>query len=450
MTTNNKCILETVMDSELFNQAQAILTANDRGKYTVPASDLYPHQWLWDSCFISIGLRHLDVDRAQIELESLIGGQWANGMLPGIIFSSSSAHKAEHNLWQSWLNPHAPNGLITSGLTGPPMLAQAVVAIGQKLSLVDKRSWYKKMYPSLVKYHRWLYTERDLTGEGLISLVHPYESGLDNSPPWIIEMKAHAWPWWLGLVEKLKLDFLVNLVRRDTKYVPLAQRVSNIEAIADWALLRRLRSKAYDSKAVLSTKPKIVLEDLAFNCIFIRANKHLADIAKTIGEVIPSEVIAKMHKSEQALELLWDDLTGQYYSCSLVGNDLVREPTVATLLPLYAGSISAKRAEQLVGLLKKRSQFKASWPVPSVPLTSNYFDDLKYWQGPTWININWLIIEGLNSYGYNEEADKLKDQSLKLIAKNGCSEYFSPLTGEPAGAANFSWTAALAIDLLKY
>jgi hypothetical protein len=32
-----------------------VLRTNDRGVYTAPADGLYPHQWLWDSCFTAIG-----------------------------------------------------------------------------------------------------------------------------------------------------------------------------------------------------------------------------------------------------------------------------------------------------------------------------------------------------------------------------------------------------------
>ncbi|HPR09518.1 MAG TPA: glycoside hydrolase, partial [Candidatus Saccharibacteria bacterium] len=74
---------------DLAAEAKAILGENDRGEYTVPAENLYPHQWLWDSCFIAIGLRHMNTDRAQTELRSLIKGQWSNGMLPNMVFSSS-------------------------------------------------------------------------------------------------------------------------------------------------------------------------------------------------------------------------------------------------------------------------------------------------------------------------------------------------------------------------
>ena len=68
-------------NKQLFEACAAVLAANDRGDYTVPAGDLYPHQWLWDSCFIAIGLAHIDPTRAKKELISLVRGQWANGML---------------------------------------------------------------------------------------------------------------------------------------------------------------------------------------------------------------------------------------------------------------------------------------------------------------------------------------------------------------------------------
>jgi hypothetical protein len=67
-------------DKTLFEDASDVLKQNDKGDFTMPAGELYPHQWLWDSCFTAIGLRHLDVERAQKELLSLLRGQWSNGM----------------------------------------------------------------------------------------------------------------------------------------------------------------------------------------------------------------------------------------------------------------------------------------------------------------------------------------------------------------------------------
>ena len=100
-------------------------------------------------------------------------------------------------------------------------------------------------------------------------------------------------------------------------------------------------------------------------------------------------------------------------------------------------------------MLETQHAFGPAYPVPSVPTNSFWFRPKLYWQGPTWVNMNWLIIDGLKRYGFNEHAKALTESTLEMVEKSGCYEYFDPLNGEPAGAKNFSWTAALTIDLLK-
>ena len=428
--------------------AKKVLKRNDRQTWTVPAGELYPHQWLWDSCFIAIGLRHLDVERAQSELVSLLRGQWDNGMLPSIVFNDGKLYRQDRELWRSRVSPYSPDSISTSGITQPPMLAEAIVKVGEKLKMPERRSWYKLMYPHLLAYHEWIYADRNPHKEGLIILLHPWEAGLDNSPPWISELRKHSMPWWVRLIEKARLDIVVNLFRRDTRHVPPGQRISNVEAMAYWAALRRLRRKAYNSEAILS-RSLFAVEDLTFNCMLIRANNHLTEITKTIGETLPENLLVSMSATATALEQLWDETDGQYYSRSFISHKLIQTSFIGTLLPLYAGCISKERAEVLVGLLKSRKFFGTGWPVPSIPQNSPYFNPFKYWQGPSWVNINWLIIDGLERYGYVTEADMLRSRTIQMVTRNGMNEYFNPLTGEPAGAPNFSWTAALTIDLVK-
>ena len=368
--------------------------------------------------------------------------------MPNITFSEGQEYHRDRELWRSYLSPYSPDKIATSGITQPPMLAEAVVRVGDKMKLPERRTWYKTMFPSLLRYHEWLYADRDPHKEGLIILLHPYEAGLDNSPPWISEMRKHSMPWWVRLIENLHLDGVVELVRRDTRHIPPGQRISNIEAMVQWSALHRLRRKAYNSEALMS-RALFAVEDLAFNCVLARANEHLRKIAETIGRPLPEELSGSMIKTIAALDYLWDETRGIYYSRSFISHKLIEEPTIMTLLPLYAGCISKEKAARLVELLTSRKWFKTNWPVPSVPLNSSYFDPLKYWQGPTWINTNWLIIDGLRRYGFDNEAENLLRKTLELVAKSGMWEYFSPTNAEPAGAPNFSWTAALTIDLLQ-
>ncbi len=434
--------------ADLLEQAKAVLEINKHGDYTIPTEGLYTHQWLWDSCFISIGLRHYDIDRAQKEILSLLRGQWANGMLPNMIFAGGDKHRQDRNIWRSWLNPLAPDDVATSGITQPPIIAEAVIKIGEKLKPAERRTWYQQVFPAILAYHQWLYKERDPHDEGLVLLVHPWETGLDNTPPWMSELKQHQLPFWIRLATKKPLVYLVNRLRRDTRYVPADQRLSTFEALALYSVQHRLRRKAYDIDKILSHS-LFAIEDLGFNSMLVRANHCLRHIAKAIHHELPDELTKKINKTEDALEMLWDGYTGQYYSRNFITHKLIKEPSIATLLPLYSGSVSKERAQQLIELLKDKRLFGAPYPVPSVPLNSSWFKSHSYWQGPVWINTNWLIIEGLKRYGFDEEAAELAQSTTAVVEKNGLYEYFSPIDGTPAGAHNFSWTASLVIDLIE-
>ncbi len=437
----------TPSNEQIVAGCKDILEKNRRGDYTIPAEGLYPHQWLWDSCFIAIGLAEYDLERAKKELLSLLRGQWSNGMLPHMIFAEGDKHKRDRNIWQSWRSPYAPDHLSTSGLTQPPMLAEAVVCIGEKMSPVERRSWYQDIYPALLAYHHWLYSERDPHQEGLILLIHPWESGLDNSPPWIDQLHMHSKPLWVTIIEKTKLDKVALLFRRDTSHVPPGQRLSNIDAILYFTIVQRLKRKNWDIERILS-RSHFSVHDLAFNCIVIRANHHLKSISKTIGRTLPDELRENMLKTEVGLEKLWDGHNKEYFSQTFITRKLIKESTIATLLPLYAGTISKERAEELVHLLRSKQHFASTYPLPTVPQNSKWFKEFGYWQGPSWINTNWLICDGLRRYGYESEARHIEEMSIKMVAKHGPYEYFSPITGKPAGAKNFSWTASLILHMI--
>lgn len=444
-------ILLSIVSNKLKTQLEAakdILEANDHGTFSVPALGLYPHQWLWDSCFIAIGLRHLDLERAKSEVLSLLRGQWSNGMLPNMIFNSAPKFRTDRQLWRSHVSPFAPVDIATSGITQPPMLAEAIYRIGQLMPKTERRSWYQQVYPSLLRYHQWLYKERSPKNNGLVVCVHPYESGMDNSPPWIVELSRSAMPWSIRLLKKAHLKPLLDIFRRDTHKVPPGQRMDTYDAVAYIYAVLKLRRKAYDIDAILK-KPKLVVYDLGFNCILQRANAILEEIASEIGRQLPGSLKKNIALSGEALDELWSAEDSQYYSKSYRNNQLIGEPTIANLLTLYSGQISPERAGTIVGTMLDSSRFWLKHPLPSVPANSAYFDPIRYWQGPVWINMNWLIIDGLKRYGYDKEAEKLKQKSLDLLKSPGFYEYFNPVNGNPEGAEGFSWTAALAIDLLN-
>ena len=86
--------------------------------------------------------------------------------------------------------------------------------------------------------------------------------------------------------------------------------------------------------------------------------------------------------------------------------------------------------------------------VPSCSRDEAGFCPNRYWRGPVWLNLNWLLVQGLRRYGFNTEANQLHQKSLELTQRFGFYEYFHPDTGKGLGTANFSWTASLVLDLL--
>ena len=110
---------------DLGERARAVLEANRRGAWTCPSATLYPHQWLWDSCFIAMGLARVEPPRAADELRAVFRGQWANGMLPHMIFAVGVKDVGNRRVWQSRRNPLAPRDVETSCITQPPLVAVA-------------------------------------------------------------------------------------------------------------------------------------------------------------------------------------------------------------------------------------------------------------------------------------------------------------------------------------
>jgi hypothetical protein len=422
-----------------------VLKRNDLGAWTRPAPNLYPHQWLWDSCFIAIGLRHVDIGRAQKEVKSLFRGQWKNGMIPNIIYGSGK--KTTDDIWNSRSSRQAPHNIRTSGITQPPMIAEAVVKIGEKMTKKARHQWYSSVFDDLVAYHEWLYRERDPHNEGLVVLVHPWECGLDNNPGWMSEMHFNHLPLWIHIVRSLKLQHVIALLRRDSGIWKSHERIDTIDALGLFSIARRLRRKKYETRLIFR-RSHLAVEDLAFNSILVRANTLLHEISQELNRELPGWLHERMKKAPHALELLWHETRAQYFSRNFVTFEPINESSIMTFMPLYAGTITKARAANLVELLHAQ-QWHTTYPVPSVPKSSPYFQPKRYWQGPTWINTNWLIADGLERYGYHAEAEHIRQRSIELVEKHGSYEYFSPLDGSPAGTNNFSWTAALTIDFLN-
>ncbi|MBI2338319.1 hypothetical protein HYU95_04010 [Candidatus Daviesbacteria bacterium] len=373
-------------------------------QYTVPSTDTYPYQWLWDSCFHTIILSHFKINDAKKEIFSLLSKQLQNGMIPHMIYWDKT-HKTNFPRI-SW----GKDGIST--ITQPPMLAFAVWQVFQK----DKDiNFLKKVYSHLYHFYRYLLNERDPHDKHLIGIMNPDESGEDNSPRFDLPLN-------LPPVQTLEEN-----TKRRFKLV-----AQNIECKFD---------------APFCMRNFFWVKDVPFNAIMVTNLNLLAKIAKQTGNSEDAVYFTKQAEdiSTAMRELMLED--GIFYST--YGNDYkkIKVKTWAIFAPLFAKIMSPQEAKKLVAdHLLNKDEFWTKFPVPTTSLKEPSFDPSGFWRGPAWIGTNWFIYKGLLNYGFRDEAEEIKKSSLALIQKSGFREYFNPLTGEGLGAQNFTW-GALVTDM---
>jgi neutral trehalase len=427
---------------QLIARAVDVLHGNDLGGWTKPAPGLYPHQWNWDSCFIAIGLARVDPQRAATELRSLLRGQWTNGMVPQIVFDPrATGYFPGPDVWQSERSPDSPTGVPTSGITQPPVLATAIRAVYEQ-AVESEAPWAtafaEEMYPKAFAYHRFFYEQRCPDGDGLVVVVHPWESGLDNSPPY------------LDAGERVHLAYKPHYERLDLLHVAASNRPTNKDYDLFVYLLELMREDDWNQTVYLSRAP-LQVQDVLFNSILCRAHEDLIEIGTQIGRDTSDLVAWKRQTTEAINRELWDEDTGTYLSRDRVAQRLISDDTIAAFGTLYGGVAPDNRTDVLLLRLQDPERFAPphGHPVPTTSLLSPRFNPANYWLGPTWIATNWLIVRGLETSRHPELAEPLLESTIRLVADHGFREYYNPGTGEPYGADHFSWTAALTIDLLQ-
>ncbi|MEV6694659.1 hypothetical protein AB0M35_24615 [Micromonospora sp. NPDC051196] len=426
----------------LLASARATLDGNWEHDHTVPSRSLYPHQWSWDSAFIAIGWAHLRPDRAWSELTSLFDAQWHDGRVPHIVFNptvSDDAYFPGPRFWASATVEGAPSRA-TSGLVQPPVHALAAWQAYRLAPSEQARAALGRLYPRLVAQQRYLSTHRDVGGAGLASIVHPWESGLDNSPAWDEPMAAV--PTEAAVPGAYR--------RRDIVHAAAAHRPTDLDYARYVAIVTAYRAAGYRD-ADLADRHPFLVECPLFNAALGAAESALAHIAQEIG-ADPGPHRQRAARITTALvDRLYDPVTGTFHPRDLCTGRLTPARTVLGLTPLILPDLPAEQAGAILveaGSPRFGLATRMTRPLPSHDRTAADFEPLRYWRGPSWMNINWLVRYGLRIHGHPGLAAGLGRSMIALAATAGCHEYFHPDTGVGLGSPAFSWTAALLLDIL--
>lgn len=402
--------------SALDERAREILRLNDRGGYTVPTDGLYPYQWNWDSMFAALGFATFDLDRAWTEVETLLSGQWPNGMIPHILFHKPDpGYFPGPDVWGTGGRGPIPS----SGVSQPPVAATIVRQLYER---APDRKEPLQAWDKLVAWHRWFMEWR--TEGGAVCVTHPWEAGRDNAVDWDGGMAA------------IDPSGVAPYTRRDTSHVDPSMRPTKEDYDRYIWLVERARARGWD-EARICEDAAFRVADPGLTFILLGATRDLVEMGRALGRDV-AEAEAWIPRLEAGAASLWNPETGGYDSRDTLSGDFAGSLSNASYLCWFGGVESSGMRTHLARILDD-----VPWPVPSYDPSFPKFDSRRYWRGPTWAIVNNLIAIGLRRMGHLEEAERLRRSTAQMIAEHGFAEYFDPMTGAPAGGGTFTWTAAV-------
>jgi hypothetical protein len=345
--------------------ARAILAKNDRGGgYTVPTDRLYPFQWNWDSAFAAMAFATFDADRAFRELERLVEGQWDDGMIPHIVFHApSDTHFPGPEVWGT------AHKVATSGITQPPVFGMALrhvyqSAMGQP-DLLDRT---RALFRCALGSHRWWLRARDPTELGLVSILHPWGSGSDNSPAWD------------EALTRVPTTIATAFRRKDTSHVDAAMRPRDTDYQRFIHLVEVYRECAWDPERQWAAAP-FKVADVQVTGLLARSTADLLQLAFTFGTEEERAELSDMHGAlTRGLTRRWRQDLSRFVSLDLISGCELEAPTQACFMPVVALRLGEARRAAIETEIERWHQGMVVG-LPSTAPFAPAFKPKRYWGG---------------------------------------------------------------------
>ena len=415
-------------DAELRSRVRQLLLANVKDGYSgllgqnycyiAPALKPYPFQWFWDTCFHVVILSRLgEYDLAKRNLRSLFAMQEENGFVGHMVFWKQLLPKRRTDVMQArptWqaLRPHM------SALIQPPL---AGIALHTLYEACGDRVYLGEMYARVRRHHEWLAKNRDFDGDGLLTIISPFESGMDWKP---------SYDEVLGYTQRVTPQRLyTSRLYWKGVGVDLANFVRRYE-------LERIRHRA-----------RFLVKDAGFNAVYAWDLECMERLAPIAGDdpAIFAERRRRVQKS--MVELMYDEKDAAFYDLREPGSRKLRVRTPTIFFPLAFKELDPGIAERVIQAhFDREGGFAAPLPLPSVELRDAAFfagETPFLWRGPTWAFTNWFLYHALRKRGFGEQAARLRNSLWTLMERSGFREYYDSVTGEGRGAREFTWTGLL-------
>jgi hypothetical protein len=350
--------------------------------YTMPNPRKYPWIWLWDSCFHAIAWSRLGDARAVRELETVLSLQLPNGFVPHMGYPTRP--QASLALWRS-------RG--RSDITQPPMYGHALRVLAARGFDVEH------LHGAATAGLDYLFEHRRDPGSGLIRVLHPWETGRDDSPRW------DAWrarPFSALRWNAKKHQLVRSLQLRDG---------------AAWA------------------NPGFDVGSAGFSAL-------VAFNARELGELTANQdLLSKSSALARAIDHHWLDSRRTWSDIRLAGphgTSAVR--TLDSLLGVLVSENPHHLDCAFAEIFDRRSFWRPCGP-PGTAADELSYDPGAYWRGDAWPQELYLVMLAAQRAGRQVEADRVAERLVLGCIGSGYAERWNSETGAGLGAIPQGWAA---------
>ena len=271
----------------------------------MPTARLYPFQWNWDSAFVAMGWATFRRAARVAGNPQLLKGQWDDGLIPQIVFHAPSDDYFPGP--EVWGIDRAPP---TSGITQPPVLAPPCAACGAAHATRRGRGRPHRCTQRLTGTSM-VAAARDPGDTGLVATLHPWETGMDNSPAWD------------AALARVPTETTTVIHRRDTStsMPPPVRAGRSISGSSIWSI----RSAGRLGSGADAAASPFRVADIGTNAILLRAERDLLALAARFGT--PDDVAAiaaRIALKETALPGLWNTALEASLSFDLIAGAALR------------------------------------------------------------------------------------------------------------------------------
>jgi hypothetical protein len=389
--------------------------------YIAPSPGTYPFQWYWDTCFhIFMLVRLGEVAWAKRNFTSLFTMQDEDGFVGHMVFWRQVLPVRRTDILQARpslrdLRPHM------SALVQPPYAAQALLRIAR----AERDPVYLgEMYAKVKRHHEWLARNRDFDGDGLLSIISPFESGMDWKPSYD------------------------PVVGHDSRKTPRSLHFNRLYWCVVDIDLRNFLARYHLGR--IRERHRFIVKDVGFNTAYALDLGAMQELALMVGDDPKPYGQRRKRLVESMLRLMYDDRAKAFLDLQEPGSRRLPVLTSTLFFPLALEEVPDSIVRDVMAAhWDREGGFRAPWGLPTVETRDPAFhagETPFLWRGPTWSFVNWFVHRALKSRGLDAQAKTLRDSLSGLVERSGFREYYDPFTGSGYGAQDFTW-GGLLVDM---